>query len=124
MLQYKIEPSLRSHTAPLTRDNIIETLGSTLRTLATSLPSLQLESKADLKHPDVVFLPTVLKNVFGLSMVDGPLYTGRGRKFNLAIIAEEYEKARLEKASLGQETGVGPANSLEPPLPLESAAAE
>ena len=62
--------------------------------------------KADLENPDLVLLPTVLKNCYALSIVEGRLW--KGKKFNLEQIAmevrrqkgaaedEEKEKARKE----------------------------
>ncbi|KAM0746741.1 hypothetical protein T439DRAFT_329440 [Meredithblackwellia eburnea MCA 4105] len=95
---YAIETSIRSHTF-LTRDGLIATLGTVVRSLsATSSesPDIQpLTVTANLTKPDLVLLPTVLKNCFSLSIVDGSLWAGKkGRKFNLDAIAEEWRRTK------------------------------
>jgi len=48
--------------------------------------------KADLKNPDLVLLPTVLKNCYALSIVEGSLW--KGKKFNLEQIAMETRRRK------------------------------
>ena len=48
--------------------------------------------KADLKNPDLVLLPTVLKNCYALSVVEGSLW--KGKKFNLEQIAMETRRRK------------------------------
>lgn len=48
--------------------------------------------KADLKNPDLVLLPTVLKNCYALSVVEGELW--KGKKFNLEQIAMETRRRK------------------------------
>lgn len=48
--------------------------------------------KADLKNPDLVLLPTVLKNCYALSVVEGELR--KGKKFNLEQIAMETRRRK------------------------------
>jgi tRNA acetyltransferase TAN1 len=67
--------------------------------------------KADLKNPDLVLLPTVLKNCYALAIVEGKLW--KGKKFNLEQIAmevrrqkgavEDEEKEKAKKELEGQE---------------------
>ncbi|KAK4050630.1 hypothetical protein OIV83_003356 [Microbotryomycetes sp. JL201] len=105
---YQIDPQLRNHVAPLTRDVLFELLGSIVRELPDNLKSEEaaagqaeqvsqnLQSvAANLKHPDLVLLPTVLKSVYGLSVVDGALW--KDRKFNLDVLASDARK-RLQFA--------------------------
>ncbi|BGP26850.1 THUMP domain protein [Rhodotorula toruloides] len=94
---YAIETSVRSHTAPLSRTVLLPLLGAQIAKLA-SAPTISspvpdrpiLSVRADLKNPDVVLLATVLKNVYGLSIVEGRLW--KGKKFNLAEIAAQKRK--------------------------------
>ncbi|BGP19124.1 hypothetical protein JCM10213_005635 [Rhodosporidiobolus nylandii] len=99
---YAIEPSLRSHTQPLNRSLLLTLLGQQISklsnppTVSSPLPDRGLLTvKADLKNPDLVLLPTVLKNVYGLSVVEGKMW--RGKKFNLETIAQEVRKRKLEE---------------------------
>lgn len=100
--QYAIEPSLRSHTAPLSRQVLLQLLGS-LTSRLSSAPTVSspvpdrpiLSVRADLKDPDVVLLPSVLKNVYGLSIVEGRLW--KNKKFNLEQIALDVGRRRLEE---------------------------
>ncbi|TNY18305.1 hypothetical protein DMC30DRAFT_355713 [Rhodotorula diobovata] len=99
---YAIEPSLRSHTAPLSRQVLLQVLGS-LTSRLSSAPTVSspvpdrpiLSVRADLKNPDVVLLPSVLKNVYGLSIVEGRLW--KNKKFNLEQIALDVGRRRLEE---------------------------
>ncbi|GAA5898167.1 putative tRNA acetyltransferase [Sporobolomyces salmoneus] len=116
---YQIEPTLRSHTAPLSRGLLLPLLGSVVSrlsdapTLSSPCPSRPIiKVRGDLKNPDLVVLPTVLKNCYALSVVEGKLW--KGKKFNLEQIAmevrrqkgaiedEEKEKERLKKAEQEQ----------------------
>lgn len=47
-----------------------------------------------MKHPDLVLLPTVLRNVYGLSIVEGRLW--RGKKFNVAEIAAQKRNEKVK----------------------------
>ncbi|GAA5973146.1 hypothetical protein JCM11641_006292 [Rhodosporidiobolus odoratus] len=107
-LTYAIDPSIRSHTAPLSRALLLPLLGthctslSLPPTICSPIPSRPiLTVKADLKLPDLVLLPTVLKNVYGLSVVEGKIW--RGKKFNLETTAQEARKRirEEEEKSLG-----------------------
>ncbi|GAA5929557.1 putative tRNA acetyltransferase [Sporobolomyces koalae] len=98
-ITYQIEPSLRSHTAPLSRAVLLPLLGSltsklsSAPTLSSPCPSRPLiQVKADLKNPDLVLLPTVLKNCYALSIVEGKLW--KGKKFNLEQIAMEVRRQK------------------------------
>ncbi|GAA5984912.1 hypothetical protein JCM10908_002447 [Rhodotorula pacifica] len=101
---YAIEPSVRSHTAPLSRSFLLPLLGSLITSLS-SAPRISspcptrpiLQVRADLKNPDLVLLPTVLRNVYGLSIVKGNLWKGRGKKFNVAEIAAMKRAERVEE---------------------------
>ncbi|KAK4054995.1 hypothetical protein OIO90_003336 [Microbotryomycetes sp. JL221] len=46
--------------------------------------------EANLKQPDLVLLPSVLRNVFGLSIVQGKLWSNR--KFNVDVLASDARK--------------------------------
>lgn len=120
VVQYQIEPSLRSHTAPLSRNLLLPLLGS-LTSRLSSAPTLSspnpsrpvINVKADLKNPDLVLLPTVLKNCYALSIVEGKLW--KGKKFNLEQIAmevrrqkgaaEDEEKAKLKLQAAKEQVG-------------------
>ncbi|GAA5995922.1 putative tRNA acetyltransferase [Rhodotorula paludigena] len=127
---YAIEPSIRSHAAPLSRSVLLQLLGAQISRLA-SAPSISspvpsrpiLSVRADLKNPDVVLLPTVLKNVYGLSIVEGRLW--RGKKFNLEQIAMEVRrrKADEEEKEKGHEEG-GDDKAVEEPQKQGEAAAQ
>ncbi|GAA6017835.1 hypothetical protein JCM11491_004639 [Sporobolomyces phaffii] len=98
-ITYQIEPSLRSHTAPLSRGMLLPLLGSltsrlaSAPTLSSPCPSRPIISvRADLKNPDLVLLPTVLKNCYALSIVEGRLW--KGKKFNLEQIAMEVRRQK------------------------------
>ncbi|GAA5928362.1 hypothetical protein JCM1841_003541 [Sporobolomyces salmonicolor] len=126
-ISYQIEPSLRSHTAPLSRAMLLPLLGSQISrlssapTVSSPCPSRPLLSvRADLKNPDLVLLPTVLKNCYGLSIVEGKLW--RGKKFNLEQIAMEVRRRKgAEEATKGKEaaTQVGPEAATEPTQPVQ-----
>lgn len=97
--QYQIEPTLRSHTAPLSRGLLLPLLGgvtnrlSSAPTMSSPCPSRPvLRVRADLKNPDLVLLPTVLKNCYALSVVEGNLW--KGKKFNLEQIAMDVRRRR------------------------------
>lgn len=97
--QYQIEPAVRVHTEPLSRHVLIDILGASIRSLA--LPptddSPALTVAADLTAPDLVLIPVVFKNCYGLSIVEGKLWSGKkGRKFNLAEVAAEARKVAAE----------------------------
>ncbi|KPV73897.1 uncharacterized protein RHOBADRAFT_54485 [Rhodotorula graminis WP1] len=100
---YAIEPVLRSHTQPLSRHLLLQLLGS-LTSRLSSAPTISspvpdrpiLSVRADLKNPDLVLLPTVLKNVYGLSVVEGHLW--KNKKFNLEQIALDVGRKRLERS--------------------------
>ncbi|GAA5828820.1 hypothetical protein JCM3766R1_003831 [Sporobolomyces carnicolor] len=96
---YQIEPTLRSHTAPLSRGLLLPLLGgvtnrlSSAPTMSSPCPSRPvLRVRADLKNPDLVLLPTVLKNCYALSVVEGNLW--KGKKFNLEQIAMDVRRRR------------------------------
>ncbi|GAA5965809.1 hypothetical protein JCM8115_003011 [Rhodotorula mucilaginosa] len=108
-ITYAIEPSVRSHQAPLSRHVLLSLLGSQITklssppTISSPCPSRPLLTvRADLKQPDLVLLPTVLRNVYGLSIVEGRLW--RGKKFNVAEIAAQKrnEKANEEAEVKGE----------------------
>ncbi|KAJ8292497.1 THUMP domain-containing protein 1 [Rhodotorula toruloides] len=117
---YAIDTSVRSHTAPLSRTFLLPLLGtqisklSSAPTVSSPVPSRPILSvRADLKNPDLVLLATVLKNVYGLSIVEGRLW--KGKKFNLAEIAaqkrkddarEEEEQKKAEAAAAAASTPV------------------
>ncbi|KAL8276919.1 hypothetical protein RQP46_010647 [Phenoliferia psychrophenolica] len=94
---YQIDPSLRSHVDPLSRSLLIDILGTSVRSLSLPPPSTSslptrptLSVSANLTTPDLVLLPTVLRNCYCLSIVQGKLWSGKmGRKFNIDAIAEE-----------------------------------
>ncbi|KAI5474849.1 THUMP domain protein [Pseudohyphozyma bogoriensis] len=104
-LTYAIEPSVRSHAAPHNRDTLIALVGSLVRDLAlppppnSSIPTRPtLTVSANLSKPDLVVLPCVLKNYYGISVVDGKLWKG-GKKFNIDAIAAAL---RVSKAGEGE----------------------
>ncbi|GAA6039299.1 hypothetical protein JCM8097_003251 [Rhodosporidiobolus ruineniae] len=108
---YQIDPSVRSHTAPLTRAALLPLLGglvqklSSAPTVSSPVPSRPiLAVKADLKTPDLVLLPTVLRNMYGLSVVEGALW--RGKKFNLEAIAMEVRRRRAREEEEAKLVGV------------------
>ena len=102
-LQYQIEPALRSHVDPLSRSVLIDVLGTAVRSLSSPpLPTSPLSNRplfevsANLTGPDLVILPTVLRNCYCLSIVQGKLWSGKfGRKFNVDAIAEDVRKLRI-----------------------------
>ncbi|GAA6007088.1 hypothetical protein JCM10207_001502 [Rhodosporidiobolus poonsookiae] len=105
---YAIEPSLRSHTAPLSRSLLLPLLGnqitklSSAPTVSSVVPTRPILSvRADLKNPDLVLLPTVLKNVYGLSVVEGRLW--KNKKFNLEAIAKDVRDRRAEEDKVDKE---------------------
>lgn len=62
--------------------------------------------KADLEHPELIVVVEILRNTCGVSVVDGPLYEGPGKRFNLdqisaGIVAERGQEAAGEGASEG-----------------------
>ncbi|GAA5913412.1 hypothetical protein JCM5296_000906 [Sporobolomyces johnsonii] len=127
-ITYQIEPSLRSHTAPLSRAMLLPLLGSQISrlssapTVSSPCPSRPLLSvRADLKNPDLVLLPTVLKNCYGLSIVEGKLW--KGKKFNLEQIAMEVRrrKGAEEDDAKGKEEAsmVEPETATEPTKPVQ-----
>lgn len=92
---------MRSHQAPLSRHVLLSLLGSQITklssppTVSSPCPSRPLLTvRADLKHPDLVLLPTVLRNVYGLSIVEGRLW--RGKKFNVAEIAAQKRNEKVK----------------------------
>lgn len=108
--QYAIEPSVRSHQAPLSRHVLLSLLGSQITklssppTISSSCPSRPLLTvRADLKQPDLVLLPTVLRNVYGLSIVEGKLW--RGKKFNVAEIAAQKRNEKVDDDKVVQGEG-------------------
>ncbi|GAA5938141.1 hypothetical protein JCM3775_005355 [Rhodotorula graminis] len=114
---YAIEPVLRSHTQPLSRHLLLQLLGS-LTSRLSSAPTISspvpdrpiLSVRADLKNPDLVLLPTVLKNVYGLSVVEGNLW--KNKKFNLEQIALDVGRKRLERSEADKAaTGAGASAS-------------
>lgn len=57
-----------------------------------------LSVSANLKQPDLVLLPVVLKNTYGLGIVEGSRWCGPlGRKFNIEAIAQEARKRIVER---------------------------
>ncbi|GAA5820910.1 hypothetical protein JCM3770_004863, partial [Rhodotorula araucariae] len=124
---FAIEPSIRSHTAPLSRHVLLQLLGALISKLA-SAPTVSspvpdrpiLTVRADLKNPDVVLLPSVLKNVYGLSVVEGRLW--KNKKFNLEQIALDVGRRKLqEREAEKAAVDVGDAGDLGRP---EGAAAD
>ncbi|GAA5873616.1 hypothetical protein JCM3774_004992 [Rhodotorula dairenensis] len=122
LITYAIEPSVRSHQAPLSRHVLLSLLGAQITKLASPptvsspVPSRPILSvRADLKQPDLVLLPTVLRNVYGLSIVEGKLW--RGKKFNVAEIAAQKRTelangdAQAEGSSVVTETRTAAAAS-------------
>lgn len=104
---------MRSHQAPLSRHVLLSLLGSQITklssppTISSPCPSRPLLTvRADLKQPDLVLLPTVLRNVYGLSIVEGRLW--RGKKFNVAEIAAQKrnEKVNDEEVIKGEGNSV------------------
>ncbi|GAA5957058.1 hypothetical protein JCM3765_005393 [Sporobolomyces pararoseus] len=133
---YQIEPTLRSHTAPLSRSLLLPLLG-TLTSRLSSAPTLSspcpsrpiIKVKADLKNPDLVLLPTVLKNCYALSIVEGRLW--KGKKFNLEQIAMEVRRQKgaaedeeKEKAKKDSETATKVEEQLEGNKPEEEKVVE
>lgn len=58
-----------------------------------------LTVSANLKTPDLVLVPVVLKNTYGLGIVEGRLWSGpMGRKFNLEGIAQAAMRRITEEA--------------------------
>lgn len=115
---------MRSHQAPLSRHVLLSLLGAQITKLASAptvsspVPTRPLLSvRADLKNPDLVLLPTVLRNVYGLSIVEGKLW--RGKKFNVAEIAaqkrtENANQIHGEGRSVVTETRAAAAAAEEP----------
>ncbi|BGP42587.1 hypothetical protein JCM10449v2_006599 [Rhodotorula kratochvilovae] len=114
---FAIEPSLRSHTAPLSRHVLLQLLGAQINKLS-SAPSVSsalpdrpiLNVRADLKDPDVVLLPSVLKNVYGLSVVEGRLW--KNKKFNLEQIALDVGRRKLQERE-AEKAAAGAAGAAE-----------
>ena len=88
---YMIHPSIRLHAAPLTRPILIETLGACVRSLADPIPTnaasdpeqvvqQPLNVSANLAAPDLVLLPVVFKNAYGLSVVEGKMWCSPATK--------------------------------------------
>lgn len=101
--QYYIDTSIRCHVQPITRDWLLSTLGATVRALATAnsetgRPALNVSVSST--NADLVLLPSVLRNSYGLSVVEGRLWNGKsGRRFNLEQIAAEARR-RIEQEQL------------------------
>lgn len=116
--QYQIDPTVRNHNEPLSRPALIEILGSSIRSLSSPpLPNSTVPDRptltvtANLTTPDLVLVPVVLKSVYGLSIVEGKLWSGKkGKKFNLDGIGME---ARRSKAEAEGPTGVRGTLELE-----------
>jgi len=103
---------LRSHSQPLSRHLLLQLLGS-LTSRLSSAPTVSspvpdrpiLSVRADLKNPDLVLLPTVLKNVYGLSVVEGSLW--KNKKFNLEQIALDVGRKKLERSEADKAAAAG-----------------
>ena len=103
---------MRSHSQPLSRHLLLQLLGS-LTSRLSSAPTISspvpdrpiLSVRADLKNPDLVLLPTVLKNVYGLSVVEGSLW--KNKKFNLEQIALDVGRKKLERSEADKAAAAG-----------------
>lgn len=121
-MQYQIEPSVRCHEAPLNRQVVIDAIGPLVRALAAPpSPSITpaspmtngatveaiarplLNVTANLKTPNLVLLPIVLRNVYSLGIVEGTLWSGEGKKLNLETMASA---ARISLDALSGPTAV------------------
>lgn len=99
------------HHAVLSRANLLPAIGQVVsQIMAGEAPStsaieseptpsassdMQIEAsattrkiRADMKNPQLVVLVEVIKTVCGISIINGDLYEGIGRKWNLQAIAE------------------------------------
>lgn len=109
--QYQIDPAVRSHDKPLSRQVLVDLLGPLVQSLGGPTPPSADSSvlaapprpllvlSANLKSPDLVLLPQVLKNIYGMSIVEGALWSGAdggGKKFNLDTVGSEARKRRFE----------------------------
>ncbi|SCV73440.1 BQ2448_7366 [Microbotryum intermedium] len=89
---FAIEPSIRSHSEPITRSWLIEGFGHLVNDVASS-ESLQI--KANLSNPDLVLLPVVLMKEYALGIVEGKGWVGEGKKWNMDAIGAEINKKLL-----------------------------
>ncbi|KAH8924063.1 hypothetical protein BT69DRAFT_1333264 [Atractiella rhizophila] len=103
-IKYRIELTIRNHDKPLSRSVIFDIFASILSPADKSQPTAAPLPIASLKPgtADLIVLVTVHENLFGVAVVDGKLWDGRGRRFNLQALAEEAlaakEKVTNEKA--------------------------
>lgn len=92
-MQYQIDPSVRLHEAPLNRATLVELIGAAVRSLSIPTaenPTPAFTTSANLTSPDLVLVPVILRNLYGLSICQGKLWSGKvGRKFNLDAIAKD-----------------------------------
>jgi hypothetical protein len=82
---------------------------SVVLALATSLRSLDSPvqaSSANLTQPDLVILPTIFKNCYGISILEGKLWLGQGKKFNLDSIGMEARREKSEREGATSVRGV------------------
>ena len=99
--QYKIDPHVRMHHAPLSRAVILPAVGQVVKQIIAAAPPIAGTSRqirADMTNPQYVVLVEVLKNVCGVAIVRGDLYEGAGRKFNLEAIAESLHGVKAKPA--------------------------
>lgn len=123
-ITYSICPSIRVHKAPLTRPILFELLGACVRSLALPvaplpdsteelLPSLTVS--ANLTNPDIVLLPIVYKNAYGLSIFDGKLWnSAETKRFNLDTAGATGRKLLIERQ--GATTVRGMEGFVKPPV--------
>lgn len=94
---------------------VIDILGPLVRALASpptpapdsppeeAIARPLLNVSADLQAPNLVLLPIVLRNVFAVGIVEGSLWVGKGKKFNLETMGSA---ARLAIDALTGPTAV------------------
>ncbi|SCZ95262.1 BZ3500_MvSof-1268-A1-R1_Chr11-2g03391 [Microbotryum saponariae] len=89
---FAIEPSIRSHSEPLTRTYLIEQIGLIIKDLALST---SLSLKANLSQPDLVIIPVVLMKEYALGIVEGRGWGGEGKKWNLDALGADINQKLL-----------------------------
>lgn len=105
-LQYRIEPIIRCHDQPLTRTEVIKSIGEIVEEFnhdtylgppnASDLEDSRVpfKHKVNLNHAKVVILVSVYRYVAGISVVSD--YDQDRKRFNLQAIAEAREKTQIE----------------------------
>ncbi|GAA95333.1 uncharacterized protein L969DRAFT_92406 [Mixia osmundae IAM 14324] len=90
-ITWRIEQRVRDHTAPLNRDVITQRVGAIAQDiLAVPEQNGQAASsrgKVNIGSSSHIISIDVYRNVFGISVIDGTLWDGAGKRFNVEQIS-------------------------------------